>query len=90
MNELDVNGRPLLLSVRVLKSTESEGLVLEAGRVLKIQLGTALKLIKLGFCERANKRKSNGKKRRARAAKLALLAMPTSLAIPAIVIERVV
>ena len=44
MNELDSNGRPMLLKVRVLKSTESDGLVLEEGRVMKILLGTALKL----------------------------------------------
>lgn len=69
-NTLDVNGRPLMLQVRVLKSTESDGLVLEEGRTMKILLGTALKFIRLGICERKNKRKSRSKRRREKAAKL--------------------
>ena len=69
-NSLDVNGRPMLLKVRVLKSIESDGLVLVEGRVMKILLGTALKLIRLGVCERKNKRKSRSKRRREKAAKL--------------------
>ena len=84
MNELDSNGRPMLLKVRVLKSTESDGLVLEEGRVMKILLGTALKLIRLGICERKNPRKSGSRRRKAIAEKKA------SLAIPEIVIEKVV
>ena len=84
MNELDSNGRPMLLKVRVLKSTESDGLVLEEGRVMKILLGTALKLIRLGICERKNPRKSGSRRRKAIAEKKA------RLAIPEIVIEKVV
>jgi hypothetical protein len=69
-NELDSNGRPMCLKVRVLKSTASDGLVLVEGAVMKVVLGTALKLIRLGYCERKNKRKSGSKKRRERAARL--------------------
>ena len=87
MNELDSNGRPMLLKVRVLKSTESDGLVLEEGRVMKILLGIALKLIRLGYCERKNPRKSGSRRRKAIAEKKARLA---SQAIPEIVIEKVV
>ncbi len=83
-NELDSNGRPMLLKVRALKSTESDGLVLEEGRVMKILLGTALKLIRLGICERKNPRKSGSRRRKAIAEKKARLASPE------IVIEKVV
>lgn len=79
-NELDSNGRPMLLKVRVLKSTESDGLVLEEGRVMKILLGTALKFIRLGICERKNPRKSRSKRRREKAAKNALLAIQANTA----------
>ena len=69
-NSLDVNGRPLLLSVRVLKGTTADGLVLVEGAKMKVALGTALKLIRLGYCQRANARKSSSKRRREKAAKL--------------------
>ena len=85
-NSLDVNGRPMLLKVRVLKSIESDGLVLEEGRVMKILLGIALKLIRLGYCERKNPRRSGSRRRKAIAAKIARLA---SQANPEIVIEKV-
>ena len=66
---LDVFGRPLLLSCRVLKSTSAEGLSLVQGRVMKVQLAIALKLIRLGYCERANPRKSSSRRRREKEAK---------------------
>jgi hypothetical protein len=66
----DEYGRPLLLSVRVLKSTWADGLELEAGAVMRIALSSALRLIRLGYCERKNPRKSSSKRRRERAAKL--------------------
>jgi len=69
-NELDSNGRPMLLWVRVLKSVESDGLVLVEGATMKVVLGTALKFIRLGYCERKKPRKSSSKRRRERAAKL--------------------
>ena len=65
----------MLLKVRVLKSMESDGLVLVEGALMKIALGTALKLIRLGICERKNKRKSGSRRRKAIAAKKALLAI---------------
>jgi hypothetical protein len=86
-NALDVNGRPLLLKVRVLRSTDAEGLVLVEGTTMRIVLGTALKLIKFGYCERVHPRKSGSQRRRARRALAAKLAI---LASPAIIIERVV
>jgi hypothetical protein len=92
-NELDSNGRLMCLKVRVLKSTESDGLVLVEGRVMKILLGTALKLIRLGICERKNPRRSSSKRRRAIAEKKARLAIHESQALaanPAIVIESMV
>ena len=64
MNEYDAEGRPLLLSVRVLKSTTAEGLVLEAGQVVRILLRVALKLIKRGICERKNPQKSKSRNHR--------------------------
>ena len=73
-NALDVNGRPLLLKVRVLRSTTSEGLVLVEQATMKIALGTALKLIRLGFCERVHPRKSGSRRRKAIAARKARLA----------------
>jgi hypothetical protein len=82
-NELDSNGRPMLLGIRVLKSMESDGLVLVEGATMKILLGTALKLIRLGICERKNKRKSGSRKRKAIAEKKARLASSE------IVIEKV-
>jgi hypothetical protein len=85
-NSLDVNGRPMLLKVRVLKSIESDGLVLEEGRVMKILLGIALKLIRLGYCERKNPRKSGSRRRKAIAEKKARLANQAS---PEIIIEKV-
>jgi hypothetical protein len=85
-NELDSNGRLMCLKVRVLKSIESDGLVLVEGRVMKILLGTALKFIRLGICERKNPRKSGSRRRKAITAKKASLAR---LASPAIIIEKV-
>jgi hypothetical protein len=85
-NSLDVNGRPLLLKVRVLKSATAEGLVLVEQATMKIALGTALKLIRLGFCERVHPRKSGSQRRRARRALAAKIAR---LASPEIVIEKV-
>jgi hypothetical protein len=85
-NELDSNGRPMMLKVRVLQSIESEGLLLVEGRIMKILLGTALKFIRLGYCERKNKRRSGSRRRKAIAAKKARLA---KLASPEIVIEKV-
>lgn len=82
-NELDSNGRLMMLKVRVLKSTESDGLVLVEGRVMKMLLGTALKMIRLGICEQKNKRKSGSRKRKAIAEKKARLASQ------AIIIEKV-
>ena len=73
-NTLDVNGRPLLLKVRVLKSATIESLVLVEQATMKIALGTALKLIRLGYCERKNKRKSGSRRRKAIAARKARLA----------------
>jgi len=69
-NELDSNGRPMLLQVRALRSATTDGLVLVEGATMKIALGTALKLIRLGYCERKNPRKSRSKRRREKAAKL--------------------
>ena len=82
-NTLDVNGRPLLLGIRVLKSIESDGFVLVEGAMMKIALGTALKFIRLGYCERKNKRKSGSQRRRARRA------LAAKLASQATVIEKV-
>jgi hypothetical protein len=89
---LDVNGRPLLIRCRILKSTSSEGLaeglVLVKGTKMSIRLRTALKLIRLGFCERVHKkrRKSGSRRKKEWAAKQALAA---SLANPEIIIEKV-
>ena len=77
-NELDSNGRPMLLKVRALKSMESDGLVLEEGKVMKILLGMALKFIRLGICERKNKRRSGSRRRKVIAAKKAKLASQAS------------
>lgn len=79
-NELDSNGRPIMLGVRVLKSIESDGLVLVEGRTLKVVLGTALKLIRLGICERKNPRRSGSRRRQAIATKKAKLAIQESQA----------
>ena len=83
---LDVNGRPLLIGVRILQSTTSDGLILVAGDVMRVQLNIALKLIKLGICERKNPKRSSSKRRRAIVAKKARLANQAS---PEIVIEKV-
>ena len=77
-NELDSNGRPMLLKVRVLKSATVDGLVLVEGRVMKILLGTALKFIRLGYCERKNPRKSGSRRRKVIAEKKARLASQAS------------
>lgn len=66
MNEYDAEGRPLLLSIRVLKDASAEGLVLEAGQVVRILLRIALKLIILGICERKNPQKSKSRNHRQR------------------------
>ena len=71
---LDVNGRPLLISVRILQSTISDGLILVAGDVMRVQLNIALKLFKLGICERKHPKRSSSKRRRALAEKKARLA----------------
>jgi len=68
-NSLDVNGRPLLLKVRALRSASTDGLVFIEGAVMQVELGTALKLIRLGIVERKNPRKSRSKRRRERAEK---------------------
>ena len=82
-NELDSNGRLMRLQVRVLQSTESDGLVLVEGATMKVVLGTALKLIRLGIVERKNKRKCGSRKRKAIAEKKARLASQV------IIIEKV-
>ena len=64
MDEYDAEGRPLLLSVRVLKSTTAEGLELEAGQVVRILLRIALKLMKLGIVERKNPKKAKSRNHR--------------------------
>jgi len=86
---LDVNGRPLLISVRILQSTTSDGLVLVAGDVMRVQLKIALKLIKLGICERKNPKRSSSKRRRALAEKKARLESQELAANPTIIIEEV-
>ena len=69
-NVLDANGRPLLLKVRALKSGAIDDIEFFEGAVMQVELGTALKLIQLGFCERKNPRKSGSRRRKAIAAKL--------------------
>jgi hypothetical protein len=69
-NVLDENGRPLLLKVRALKSGAIDDIEFFVGAVMQLELGTALKLIRLGFCERKNPRRSIAKRRRQKAAKL--------------------
>ena len=77
-NVLDANGRPLLLKVRALKHGESDGLTFFQGAVMQVELGTALKLINLGYCERKNPRKSGSRRRKANAEKKARLASQAS------------
>ena len=82
-NVLDANGQPLLLKVRALKHGESDGLTFYQGGVMQVELPTALKLIRLGFCERKNKRRAGNRRRKANAEKKARLASQ------AIIIEKV-
>ena len=83
-NVLDERGRPLLLKVRALKSGAIGDFIFFEGAVMQVELGTALKLIRLGICERKNKRRAGNRRRKANAEKKARLAL---LASPAIIEE---